>query len=34
VGEDKRLLGVVTVDAAVAQVAPRSWSAQAPRIFS
>ena len=34
VGEDKRLLGVVTVDAAVAQVAPVSWSAQAPRIFS
>ena len=34
VGEDKELLGVVTVDAAVAQVAPRSWSAQAPRIFS
>lgn len=34
VGDDKRLLGVVTVDAAVAQVAPRSWSAQAPRIFS
>lgn len=34
VGEDKRLLGVVTVDAAVAQVAPASWSGQAPRIFS
>ena len=34
VGEDRRLLGVVTVDAAVAQVAPRSWSEQAPRIFS
>ena len=34
VGEDKRLLGVVTVDAAVAQVAPVSWSARAPRIFS
>ncbi len=34
VGKNKELLGVLTVDAAVAQVAPRSWSAQAPRIFS
>ena len=34
VGKEGRLLGVVTVDAAVAQVAPSSWSAQAPRIFS
>ena len=34
VSEEKKLLGVLTVDAAVAQVAPRSWSAQAPRIFS
>ena len=34
VGNDKRLVGVVTVDAAVSQVAPPSWSAQAPRIFS
>ena len=34
VNEDTRLLGVVTVDAAVAQVAPVSWSARAPRIFS
>lgn len=34
VGDDKRLLGVVTVDAAVAEVAPRGWSTQAPRIFS
>lgn len=34
VGKDRRLLGVVTVDTAVAQVAPRSWSEQAPRIFS
>lgn len=34
VGDDKQLLGVVTVDAAVAQVAPRSWSVHAPRIFS
>jgi magnesium transporter len=34
VNKDKRLLGVVTVDAAVAEVAPPSWSDQAPRIFS
>ncbi len=34
IGREGQLLGVVTVDAAVAQVAPRSWSAQAPRIFS
>lgn len=34
VGNRGQLLGVVTVDAAVAQVAPPSWSAQAPRIFS
>ncbi len=34
VGDNKKLLGVVTVDAAVAQVAPRSWTAQAPRILS
>jgi len=34
VRSDGRLLGVVTVDAAVAQVAPASWRAQAPRIFS
>jgi magnesium transporter len=34
VGEDRQLLGVITVDAAVAQVAPRNWSARAPRIFS
>lgn len=34
IGKDKQLLGVVTLDIAVAQVAPRSWSAQAPRIFS
>jgi magnesium transporter len=31
VGEDKRLLGVVTLDAAVMQVAPASWRTQAPR---
>jgi magnesium transporter len=34
VGEGGRLLGVVTVDAAVARVAPANWSAQAPRVFS
>jgi magnesium transporter len=34
VGEDGRLLGVVTVDAAVTQVAPQSWRGQAPRVFS
>lgn len=34
VGKEGQLLGLVTVDAAVAQVAPRSWSTQAPRIFS
>lgn len=34
VGREGQLLGVVTVDAAVAQVAPRSWRSVAPRIFS
>jgi CBS domain-containing protein len=34
VGDKQRLLGTVTVDAAVALVAPPSWSAQAPRVFS
>jgi CBS domain-containing protein len=34
VGEEGQLLGTVTIDAAVAQVAPRSWRAQAPRVFS
>jgi magnesium transporter len=34
IGEDDRLLGVVTVDAAISLVAPVSWSNQAPRIFS
>jgi magnesium transporter len=34
VGRDERLLGAVTVDAAVLQVAPESWRSQAPRIFS
>lgn len=31
---DGRLLGVVTVDAAVSLAAPGAWSAQAPRVFS
>lgn len=34
IGQHGRLLGTVTVDAAVAQVAPRQWSTQAPRVFS
>jgi magnesium transporter len=34
IGAEGQLLGVVTVDAAVAQVAPASWRAQAPRVFS
>ena len=34
VGQEGQLIGLVTVDAAVAQVAPRAWSTQAPRIFS
>lgn len=33
-GKEGQLLGTVTIDAAVAQVAPRSWRAQAPRVFS
>jgi magnesium transporter len=34
VGDDGQLLGLVTVDAAIAQVAPPNWRSQAPRIFS
>lgn len=34
VGEDGKLLGLVTVDAAIIQVAPPNWRTQAPRIFS
>lgn len=34
VGKDGELLGTVTIDSAVSQVAPRSWRAQAPRVFS
>ena len=31
---DGRLLGAVTMDAAVRQIAPDSWARQAPRVFS
>ena len=34
VDEEGKLLGIVTVDAAIAQVAPENWRTQAPRIFS
>lgn len=34
VGNDHKLLGVVTVDAAVAEVASAAWAGQSPRIFS
>jgi CBS domain-containing protein len=34
VGRDRRLLGAVTVDTALAQVAPASWREQSIRIFS
>lgn len=34
VGEEGQLLGLVTVDAAIVQVAPPNWRSQAPRIFS
>lgn len=34
VGKEGRLLGIVTVDAAVTRVAPPTWSAQAPKVFS
>jgi len=34
VSPDGRLLGAVTVDAAVLQAAPQAWGSQAPRIFS
>lgn len=34
VGDDGELLGVLTVDAAIARVAPTNWTAIAPRIFS
>ena len=34
VGSEGQLLGTVTIDAAVLQLAPRSWRTQAPRVFS
>jgi magnesium transporter len=34
VGPEMRLLGAVTIDAAIANVAPVVWRSQAPRIFS
>lgn len=34
IGDEGRLLGALTVDAAVSQVAPASWSFQHPRVFS
>jgi CBS domain-containing protein len=34
IGHEKQLLGIVTVDAAVMQAAPQSWTVQAPKIFS
>jgi len=34
VGDEGQLLGLVTVDAAITQVAPPDWRNQAPRIFS
>ena len=34
VGQEGRLLGAVTVDAAVASVAPPNWRSIAPRVFS
>lgn len=34
IGDKGQLLGTVTIDAAVSQVAPRNWRAQAPKVFS
>jgi magnesium transporter len=34
VGKDGRLLGAITIDAAVAVIAPRAWATQAPKVFS
>ncbi|HEX8396406.1 MAG TPA: CBS domain-containing protein [Pyrinomonadaceae bacterium] len=34
INEDGKLLGAVTIDAAVSTVAPRGWQNQAPRVFS
>jgi magnesium transporter len=34
VGDQGRLIGIMTVDAAVAEAAPQSWSTRVPKIFS
>jgi magnesium transporter len=34
VGRERQILGIVTVDAAVAQAAPQGWRTQAPKVFS
>jgi Mg/Co/Ni transporter MgtE len=34
IGKDGRLLGAVTIDAAIGQIAPAGWGQQAPRVFS
>ena len=34
VGKDGRLLGAVTIDAAIGQIAPAGWGQQTPRVFS
>jgi magnesium transporter len=34
IGKEGQLIGIVTVDSAVAQVAPQNWRTQAPKIFS
>ena len=34
VTREGRLVGAVTVDAAMAQVAPPNWRSQAPKVFS
>jgi magnesium transporter len=34
IGDEGQLLGILTIDAAIAQVAPANWTAIAPRIFS
>lgn len=34
IAKDGRLLGIMTIDAAVALAAPNSWRAQAPKVFS
>jgi len=34
IGDEGQIVGLVTVNAAVAKVAPSGWRTQAPRIFS